>query len=555
MFKANDQIGPYILIRQLGKGAFGAVWLAEKRSVITTTKVAIKLPLEEAPDLSAIKREADLWVEIGGHPNILPIIDADIYDGQVVIVSEYAPDGSLEEWIKNHGGKAPSLESAILMECGILAGLDHLHSKNILHRDLKPGNILLQGEIPRLADFGLSRILKSSANSTKASGTPAYMSPEAFDGKKVAQTDIWAAGIIFYQLLTGTYPFPFKEYSDLLGSILTKEPAPLPQTIPEDFQPVITKSLRKDPAERYQTAEEMKTDLEALLISINSAQLRNQRQKNLVGQDSAAITVNKADTNPQTQQVSTESPKNAITVANAQTVTEREVEANKTPAAYRQDANAVTVSSQPGDRKINLKLAASFFLLIVALASAISYKLINGKRTIESNPVNKRVDAQADAQPGVAKQNHETNNSVKDFDPKSYYRLTTKFTGSGLSLDIDENDQKKVYMEKSDDLTGQYWKITPMGDGYYRLTTKFTGIGMSLDIDENNQKKVYMEISGDLAGQYWKITPLGDGYYRLTTKFTGNELSLDIDENNQKKVYMEKSDDLTGQYWKITKIE
>src|SRR5689334_833416 len=104
MLKANDKIGPYVLIRQLGRGAFGVVWLAERRGAITTTKVALKLALDEDPDLAAIKQEADLWAEVGGHPNILPIIEADIYDGQVVIASEYAPDGSLEAWLKRNNG-------------------------------------------------------------------------------------------------------------------------------------------------------------------------------------------------------------------------------------------------------------------------------------------------------------------------------------------------------------------------------------------------------------------------------------------------------------------
>jgi hypothetical protein len=143
------------------------------------------------------------------------------------------------------------------------------------------------------------------------------------------------------------------------------------------------------------------------------------------------------------------------------------------------------------------------------------------------------------------------NSAFDGFDPNSYYRFTTKFRGPGLSLDLDENDNR-VYMEKSGDLNGQFWKITPVGGGYYRLTTQFRGPGLSLDLDENNNR-VYMEKSGDLNGQFWKITPVGGGYYRLTTQFRGPGLSLDLDENNNR-VYMEKSGDLDGQFWKITKL-
>src|SRR6185295_5407399 len=96
MPRPNEQIGPYTLIRQLGRGAFGIVWLAERRGAFATTKVALKLAIDEEPDLEAIAQESQLWARLAGNPNILQIIEADRYDGQVVIVSEYAPDGSLE---------------------------------------------------------------------------------------------------------------------------------------------------------------------------------------------------------------------------------------------------------------------------------------------------------------------------------------------------------------------------------------------------------------------------------------------------------------------------
>lgn len=262
MFQIGQQIGPYTLVKQLGQGTFGLVWLAEKKTLIATTQVALKIPLELEPDINAIKQEASLWAQIGGHPNVLPMIEADIYNGQVVIVSEYAPDGSLEGWMKETGGAAPNIHLALEMTIGILSGLEHLHAKKVLHRDLKPANILLQGQTPRLADFGLSRILKTSSNSTNAAGTPVYMSPEAFDGKKCIQTDIWAVGIIFYQLLTGTFPFPIKDYSALIGAIFSRDPDPLPSSMPKQFQQVITKALQKDPTKRYQSANEMKTAIQ-----------------------------------------------------------------------------------------------------------------------------------------------------------------------------------------------------------------------------------------------------------------------------------------------------
>src|SRR4051812_28900575 len=106
MAQPQTQIGSYTLIRQIGRGGFGVVWLAEKRTAITTTSFALKLAHNEDVDIEVFKQEAAIWAQVSGHPNVLPIIEADIHDGQVVIVSEYAPGGSLQEWLRKHGGHA-----------------------------------------------------------------------------------------------------------------------------------------------------------------------------------------------------------------------------------------------------------------------------------------------------------------------------------------------------------------------------------------------------------------------------------------------------------------
>src|ERR1044072_8969547 len=115
------KIGPYDLVGKIGQGTFGVVWLAERRASLSTTRVALKLPRSEEIDLETFRREADIWVQASGHKHVLPLIEAEVYDGQVVIVSAYAPDGSLETWRMRHGGRAPSVEAACEMLEGVLS--------------------------------------------------------------------------------------------------------------------------------------------------------------------------------------------------------------------------------------------------------------------------------------------------------------------------------------------------------------------------------------------------------------------------------------------------
>lgn len=252
-------IGPYLLLEKLGRGAFGEVWLAEKQSSLVTAKFALKFHKDDDIELGAIRKEAELWQKASGHPNILPLIEANIYNGQAVIVSEYVKDGSLEIWLRNNGGKSPSQEKAVEIMSGILDGLEHLHNRRIIHRDLKPANILMQEGKPRLTDFGVSKILKDEGNTTKnISGTVAYMSPEALEGKRNFQSDLWSAAIIFYQMLTGQMPFQAPDQVSLMLAIVTKEPLALTSDVIDKWSEFFKIALNKDPNSRFQSASQMK---------------------------------------------------------------------------------------------------------------------------------------------------------------------------------------------------------------------------------------------------------------------------------------------------------
>jgi eukaryotic-like serine/threonine-protein kinase len=260
MFKPNDCIGPYKLIEPIGKGTFSQVWLARK-NVYAANPIALKIPSAQLANIDDIRKESLLWVDASGHINVVPIHEAHEYDGQFVIASEYMPDGTLKDWLHRPDGRTPSVAEAIEMTRGILAGLAYLHAKEITHRDLKPANIMLQGETPRLTDFGLSRVLHSIDYSSNAAGTPAYMPPEAFEGKLDKQSDLWSVGVILYEMLSGRRPFPGDDWNLLRSSILSREPEPLPNSVPEWLRQAVASALAKDLEARFKTAEKMRAAL------------------------------------------------------------------------------------------------------------------------------------------------------------------------------------------------------------------------------------------------------------------------------------------------------
>jgi len=274
MLEKGDKIGDYSLVRFLGRGQFGEVWLAEKQLGIGKRRVQHALKflfnLGDEINLKSAEAEIDTWIEAGGHPNVMSVLDMLIHNDVVVLASEFAAGGSLKDWLGRNGGKAPSYHAAIEMMLGILKGIEHLHSRKVVHRDLKPDNILLQGDFPRIADFGVSRIVSSRSMSTNAMGSPSYMSPEAFDGNKLPQADIWSAGVILYEMLCGGLPFHSETMFGLVAAIQGGPAESLPPEIPHELRSVVEISLDKDLQIRYRSAREMRTQLEKASHSLRS---------------------------------------------------------------------------------------------------------------------------------------------------------------------------------------------------------------------------------------------------------------------------------------------
>ncbi len=283
MLKEGLEIKEYTLKKFLGRGGFGEVWLAEKKIEIADKKVQVALKFlsgenQRISDYSSVRREINTWIDASGNKNVVSVLDGFIFDEMFVIVSEYADGGSLRGWLRRNGGKSPDLAKTVEIISGILDGLSHLHSQKIIHRDLKPENILLKGDVPCIADFGVSRIIEtvsltSSNFGTNSAGSPLYMSPESFERVKPApQIDIWSAGVMLFEMLNGKTPYAADTIPSLIYEIVTKEPRSLPADVPENIQNVVKKALAKEVSGRFETAREMRDALMKAFYSQDSPQ-------------------------------------------------------------------------------------------------------------------------------------------------------------------------------------------------------------------------------------------------------------------------------------------
>ncbi|TME69129.1 MAG: serine/threonine protein kinase [Chloroflexi bacterium] len=259
-------IGKYRVKSELGRGGMGAVYLAEQPGL--GREVAIKELIQSA-DPVALKRflqEAQVMARTS-HPNLVQVHDMELQGNVNYLVLEFVRGRSLREWM-NHGPIPPPQVFAVMH--GVLQALDYAHRHAIVHRDMKPENVLIADEgMVKVADFGIARLMDDTGvggTATKTGttvGTPQYMSPEQVASSKVdGRSDIYSAGIMFYELVAGQPPF---SASDLDGPFtLMAKHVQAPPKPPSVFQPglnpeleqIILKALAKRPEERFQTGQE-----------------------------------------------------------------------------------------------------------------------------------------------------------------------------------------------------------------------------------------------------------------------------------------------------------
>lgn len=272
--------GKYVLVRLLGEGGMGQVYLGTERG--TQRQVAVKLlreGLAEDPRfVSRMEREASAVRRVV-HPNSVRLFDFGRDPLGVYLVMEYLSGESLWARLGKRGRLPP--QEAVALLCQILAPLSLCHTAGVVHRDIKPDNIMLcpegDKEVAKLLDFGIARLDKGPAvtRTGQILGTPAYMSPEQISGKGIGPaSDIYAVGVLMYELLTGRLPFEAESQLELFRQHIL-EPAPsLASACPGEpwlvpFEPVVKKALAKSPKDRFSSVEEMS---EALALVLSQAE-------------------------------------------------------------------------------------------------------------------------------------------------------------------------------------------------------------------------------------------------------------------------------------------
>ncbi len=260
MFFRGQVVGKFKILSTIGSGGFGTVFLAEDTWI--DKKVALKVPHKQGVDFGELLREPRLLASLN-HPNIVTILTAERHDNIFFIVMEYVPGEDLEGIIARDG--ALDLGVALDYTCQISNALDHAHRQNVLHRDLRPSNVLVgDNGIVKVADFGTSRFLEIAAHGTTIIGSPPYMAPEQFQGKALFASDVYSLGVTMYQMLTGTLPYETPSPSDLdrlmRGELVTPPRLRNPK-IPKAINDIVLRALAPEVSQRYQRASELLDDV------------------------------------------------------------------------------------------------------------------------------------------------------------------------------------------------------------------------------------------------------------------------------------------------------
>jgi serine/threonine-protein kinase len=266
-FPPGSKISKYEIKALLGRGAMAEVYRAVNPALNQDVAIKVLNPatMEEDKSAERFKREAQAVARLT-HPNIVRVFDFDIHESVYFMVMEVLEGSTLRDLIMQYKDGMPQ-ERIFDIFKQIAGAVDYAHELGVIHRDIKPSNVVMVGDRAVLTDFGLAK-LSGQAQLTAtgvSSGTPAYMAPEQATGEEITpRTDIYALGVMLYEMVTGDVPFKGDTYARILIQHLQSLP-PMPSTIIKDIDPaleaVILRALSKDPKLRYRTASQMVEDM------------------------------------------------------------------------------------------------------------------------------------------------------------------------------------------------------------------------------------------------------------------------------------------------------
>jgi serine/threonine-protein kinase len=297
MAKKLTKIGRYKILAELGRGAMGVVYKAEDPNLDRLVALkTINLP-DDADVRQEYHKRFFLEAKAAGklhHPHIVTMFDCGEHDGMAYLAMELVEGIDLRTRMVEEG---VSPLDAVRIAREVAEGLAYAHERGVVHRDIKPGNIMLNGGgAAKIMDFGLARMRMADHKTTTGMvlGTPRYMSPEQISGQPVdPRSDIFSLGIVLYEMLTGTRLFSGEDIEQVQHSITQTEHVPPTRAVaglPALLDFVVARALKKDPAVRYQEAQELAADLATCLAELreDSGEARSPEASRTVKLDAAA---------------------------------------------------------------------------------------------------------------------------------------------------------------------------------------------------------------------------------------------------------------------------
>lgn len=256
MIDLQGQIGKYKILRKLGSGGFGTVYLAE--DTILKANRALKIPHRSGANLEKLLQESILQTRLLDHPNIVKLLTVDIIEHLLVMVMEYVDGTDLEKLIDLH--QRLEIKRSLQYVRQILSALAFAHKNQVIHRDIRPSNVLINPDDQvKITDFGTSTLLREKAFATTRIGSPPYMAPEQFEGKAVYASDIYSVGCLFYEMVTGFPPVVLANPVEIYKRAKAGDIQPLHRkntAVSPELSAIIMKALSPDIGRRFPNASE-----------------------------------------------------------------------------------------------------------------------------------------------------------------------------------------------------------------------------------------------------------------------------------------------------------